>query len=144
MKESENALKTRKFLEEYSDTLDIKGSALAAGYKKQTASANGHNILKSERARRELTAIINEKACKLQVCKGYIINSYLKILDWALSLDDAGRPNDPALGLRALDSIVRQAESRPILHFLPQKDADLKENGGGIFSSIVGLNPEKI
>ena len=69
MKESENALKTRKFLEEYSDTLDIKGSALAAGYKKQTASANGHNILKSERARRELTAIINEKACKLQICK---------------------------------------------------------------------------
>ncbi len=142
MKQMENSVKIRKFLDEYSDTLDITASALAAGYKKQTASANGHNALKSERARRELMAIIDEKARKLQICKGYIVNAYLKILDWALTLDDSGRPNDPSLAIRALDSIVRQSENRSILHFLPQKES--KDEQTGIFSSIAGLNPEKI
>ena len=69
MKQMENSVKIRKFLDEYSDTLDITASALAAGYKKQTASANGHNALKSERARRELMAIIDEKPVNCRFAK---------------------------------------------------------------------------
>ena len=47
MKDTDNKLKQRKFLEEYANTLDLKASALAAGYKKQTALANVRNLFKN-------------------------------------------------------------------------------------------------
>jgi len=145
MKQAENSIKLRKFLDEYSNTLDIKASALAAGYKRQTASANGHNILKSERAQRELKELTAQKARHLQVCKGFIVDAYLKILDWALDKNENGRLNEPALALRALDGITRQIESR----FLATKDENDKEQktegkNDEILSAIGGLDPEKI
>ena len=142
MNDADNKQKQRRFLEEYSNTLDIKASALAAGYKKQTAVANVRNLLKNPKAVKELKAICDSKAAHLEICPGYIIFGYLKILDWALDLDDYGKPNDAALGLRALDGLVKQlgfsfSDSNAKE---PEKTTDMP----AIVTSIKGLDPNKI
>lgn len=139
MNDTNNKQKQRKFLDEYSKSLDIKASALAAGYKKQTALANVQNLLNNPRVVKELKALCESKAAHLEICPGYIIFGYLKILDWALSLDEYGKPNDSALGLRALDGLVKQ------LGCDIQEQSKKNENENlAIITSIKGLDPNKI
>ncbi len=142
MKDTENKQKQRKFLEEYSNTLDLKASALAAGYKKQTAVANIRNYLKNPAAENELKALCERKAGHLEICRGYIVAGYLKILDWALSLDDNGKPNDAGAALRALDGIVKQTGLE-----ISRSAANPLENtlqNPEIVTNIKGLDPNKI
>lgn len=142
MKDTENKQKQRKFLEEYSNTLDLKASALAAGYKKQTAVANVRNYLKNPAAEKELKALCERKAGHLEICRGYIVAGYLKILDWALSLDDNGKPNDAGAALRALDGIVKQTGLE-----ISRSTANPLENtlqNPEIVTNIKGLDPNKI
>lgn len=142
MKDTENKQKQRKFLEEYSNTLDLKASALAAGYKKQTAVANVRNYLKNPAAEKELKALCERKAGHLEICRGYIVAGYLKILDWALSLDDNGKPNDAGAALRALDGIVKQTGLE-----ISRSAANPLENtlqNPEIVTNIKGLDPNKI
>lgn len=142
MKDTDNKQKQRKFLEEYSNTLDLKASALTAGYKKQTAAANARNFLKNPAAEKELKALCERKAGHLEICKGYIVAGYLKILDWALSLDDNGKPNDAGAALRALDGIVKQTVPDS-----SRNTVSLLENtvqNPSIVSNIKGLDPNKI
>lgn len=142
MKDTENKQKQRKFLEEYSNTLDLKASALAAGYKKQTAVANVRNYLKNSAAEKELKALCERKAGHLEICRGYIVAGYLKILDWALSLDDNGKPNDAGAALRALDGIVKQTGLE-----ISRSAANPLENtlqNPEIVTNIKGLDPNKI
>ncbi len=142
MKDTENKQKQRKFLEEYSNTLDLKASALAAGYKKQTAVANIRNYLKNPAAEKELKALCERKAGHLEICRGYIVAGYLKILDWALSLDDNGKPNDAGAALRALDGIVKQTGLE-----ISRSAANPLENtlqNPEIVTNIKGLDPNKI
>lgn len=142
MKDTDNKQKQRKFLDEYSNTLDLKASALAAGYKKQTAHANVRNLLKNPAAEKELKAICERKAAHLEVCKGYIVFGYLKILDWALDLNDDGKPNDAAIGIRALDGIVKHLGTG-VLDENALKIENLIENPA-IVTNIKGLDPNKI
>ena len=142
MKDTDNKLKQRKFLEEYANTLDLKASALAAGYKKQTALANVRNLFKNPANEKELKAICERKAGHLEICKGYIIAGYLKILDWALDLDDNGKPNDAAIAIRALDSVVKQLGTTG----LEENKVDIQNitENPAIVTSIKGLDPNKI
>ncbi len=142
MKDTDNKLKQRKFLEEYANTLDLKASALAAGYKKQTALANVRNLFKNPANEKELKAICERKAGHLEICKGYIIAGYLKILDWALDLDDNGKPNDAAIAIRALDGVVKQLGTTG----LEENKADIQNitENPAIVTSIKGLDPNKI
>ncbi len=142
MKDTDNKLKQRKFLEEYANTLDLKASALAAGYKKQTALANVRNLFKNPANEKELKAICERKAGHLEICKGYIIAGYLKILDWALDLDDNGKPNDAAIAIRALDGVVKQLSTTG----LEENKADIQNitENPAIVTSIKGLDPNKI
>jgi len=149
-KETDSKLKQQKFLDEYSNTLDIKGSAFAAGYQKRTASANARNILRSEKTVKALKDLCERKAGHLEICKGFIINAYLKVLDWALSLDGEGRPAEPALALRALDGITKQLENRFTGNSIAGISAQ-KQSGEGtnsenkpIISEIAGLDASKI
>lgn len=145
MKESENARIQRKFLEEYSNTLDIRASARAAGYKKQTGVANALNYLTGERGKRELRALIAKKTQHLEVCKGYIILSYLQILDWALSKDDEGHITEPTLALRALDGLTKQLTNGFQTGSSSAQDTYAAEaQNPSIITSIVGLDPKKI
>ncbi len=142
MKDTDNKQKQRKFLEEYSNTLDLKGSALAAGYKKQTAAANVRNFLKNPAVEKELKALCERKAGHLEICRGYIVAGYLKILDWALSLDDNGKPNDAGAALRALDGIVKQTMPE-----FSRNNGNTFENAlqnSAIVTNIKGLDPNKI
>lgn len=111
MKDTLQADMRRKFLDEYSKTLDIKASAEAARYGKKTGLAIARNIFKNPAAIKELEAICERKAAHLEVCLGFIISGYLKVLKWALGADDGEKPNDPALALRALEGITKQLGS---------------------------------
>lgn len=145
MKETENARIQRKFLDEYAKTLDIKASAHAAGYKKQTGIANALNYLTGERGKHELKAHILRKTGHLEVTKGYIILCYLQILEWALSKDDEGNINDCPLALRALDGLTKQFTNGFIATDAATKRADEKtEINSSIVTNIAGLDLNKI
>lgn len=75
------------------------------------------------------------------MCLGYIISGYLKVLKWALSEDEGGKPNDPALALRALDGITKQLGSDFALSAgeTPKVEAELP-----IITEIKGLDTNKI
>lgn len=150
MKDQDNAQKQKKFLDEYTKTLDIKGSALAAGYKKQTAVVNALNFLNGKTGKLQLDALIEDKAAHYDVRKGFIVSKYLKILSWALSEDDYNKPNDPALALRALEGLARQLSGG----FLAQDSgintsksaicAPITDENTSIVTAIKGLDPNKI
>ncbi len=141
MKDTNTKQKQKKFLEEYSKSLDIKASALAAGYRKQTALANVQNLLNNPATIIELKALCRKKASYLEICKGFILYGYLKILDWALDTDDNGKPNDTGAALRALDGIIKQTE--PGNQPAETRSADAEENPL-IVTQIKGLDPNKI
>ncbi len=141
MKNTDTKQKQRKFLDEYSNTLDLKASALAAGYKKQTALANARNMLRNPAAIKELKALCEWKAAHLEICRGYIVLGYLKILDWALSLDENGKPNDTGAALRALDGVIKQMGEE--ISTENNKTENFLENSS-IVTSIKGLDPNKI
>ena len=61
MKETNTAQMQRKFLDEYSNTLDIRASALAARYGKRTGVAVARNMLKTEKIQKELNALCERK-----------------------------------------------------------------------------------
>ncbi len=141
MKDTTAAVMRRKFLDEYSKTLNMKASAEAARYGKKAGIAIAHNIFKNPAAIKELEALCERKAEYLEICPGYIIFGYLKVLKWALSADEGGKPNDPALALRALEGITRQLGS------------DFSGCAGGsavqegeipIITEIIGLDTNKI
>lgn len=140
MTESDSKRKQRKFLEEYVKTLDIQASMAAAGYPKRTAAMIIQNLLESPKTQRELKALCEKKAAHLEVCKGFIILNYLKLLDWAASLDDNSAPMNAALALRALEGITRQLER----DFAAQEDEPKTEENRPIIPIIKGLDPDKI
>lgn len=144
-KAEDSLIKQKKFLDEYSKTLDIKGAALAAGYSKQTGVANALSFLGGKRAKLELQALIEEKAAQFDVRKAFIVSCYLKILNWALDADDYNKPNDPPLALRALEGLTKQLGSG----FLAlENKGSCNENPEGenhlIINTIKGLDPNKI
>lgn len=141
MKETTAAQLQRKFMDEYANTLDIRASALAAGYSKRTGVAVVRNILKTPKAQKELMALCERKAEHLEVCLGYIVAGYLKVLKWALSEDESGKPNDAALALRALDGIVKQLGSE----FATTKAHPANQNAiEPVITKIEGLDTDKI
>ena len=128
MKETNTAQMQRKFLDEYSNTLDIRASALAARYGKRTGVAVARNMLKTEKIQKELNALCERKTEHLEVCLGYIIGGYLKVLKWALSL-------------RALDGITKQlgSETASKKGVTGNTEAQIP-----IITEIKGLDTEKI
>ena len=141
MKDTQQAAMRRKFLDEYSKTLDIKASAEAARYGKKTGAAIAQNIFKNPAAIKELIALCEHKTDHLEVCLGYIISGYLKVLNWALPADEGGKPNDPALALRALEGITKQLGSDFACSQAPPANPEPELP---IITEIKGLDTDKI
>ena len=132
--------KQRKFLEEYIKTLDIQRAMAAAGYPKRTAAMIVQNLLESPKTKRELKALCESKADHLEICKGFIILNYLKILDWAASLDDNSAPMNAALALKALEGITKQLEK----DFSGENESGKNTEKQPIIPVIKGLDPDKM
>jgi len=141
MKNTTAAVMRRKFLDEYSKTLDIKASAEAARYGKKTGIAIARNLFKNPAVIKELEALCERKAEHLEICPGYIIFGYLKVLKWALTADDGGKPNDPALALRALEGITRQLGT---VFSDCTGNLAVQEGEIPIITEIIGLDTNKI
>lgn len=122
----------RRFLNEYSETLNLEKSAQQAGYKSTNAKAQAAALLQKEHYCKELEKIAQQKASYLNICKAYVVKKYLELVEYA-TFQDNGLPKDPTLGLRALDGLCK---------VLPKEgsatDADT------ITTKIEGLNHDKI
>lgn len=128
----------RRFLEIYSETLDIEKAAIEAGFKKQTALASALNFIRTKKNQHALVELCNKKAEMLNICTGYIVDKYVKILKWACCQDKDGKPNDPALALRALDGLTKQ------ICALKPDEEDSAEASIPIIKSILNLDTNKI
>ena len=80
----------------------------AAKFPRRTGAALAQSMFKNPKVIKELNALCERKTEHLEVCAGFIIGGYLKVLKWALSEDEGDKPKDPALALRALDGITKQ------------------------------------
>lgn len=138
-------LQQRRFLREYSKTLDAKRAAIFAGYTAKTAAMQAKELLRKEKYARELNEIIEQKADHLEVCSGFIVKKYLQLIDWAsghsansaleAGLRDRGKPKEPTLLLRALDGLCKHLSH-----------AGLMDEGdeNSMLTKIIGLNQERI
>ncbi len=124
----------KKFLENYARTLDIAHSADLAGYKNSASYTNVKKILDDPKCKKALDKIIKKSAEKLEITKAFIVQRYLKIIDYAFFEDENGL-KDPQLALRALDGLCKQLGG--------SKYEDVKTKKS-IFDSIEGLDPNKI
>ncbi len=124
----------KKFLEHYAKTLDAEQSAHLAGYKNQTSVTNVKKILDDPKKLKQLNKIIQQNAQKLEITKGYIVQKYLKIIEYAFFEDENGL-KEPQLALRALDGLCKQLSGNRYEELRTKKS---------IFESIEGLDPDKI
>ena len=141
MKDTTAAKMQKKFIEEYSKTLDIEASLEAARYSKRTGGAIARAMFKNPKVIKELKALCEWKTEHLEVCLGYIIDGYLKVAKWALSADEEGKLNDPALALRALEGITKQLGGG-----FAQSGCDTRQLSPEIpiITEIIGLDTTKI
>ena len=124
----------KKFLEHYAKTLDAEQSAHAAGYKNKVSVTNVKKILDDPKNLKELDKIVQKNAKKLEITKAFIVQKYLRIIEYAFFEDENGL-KEPQLALRALDGLCKQLGCT--------KYAELKTNKS-IFENIEGLDPSKI
>ncbi len=141
MKDTKGAKMRRKFLDEYSKTLDIEASLDAAKFPKRTGAALAQSMFKNPKVIKELNALCERKTEHLEVCAGFIIGGYLKVLKWALSEDEGDKPKDPALALRALDGITKQLGAcfSNSTGNTPKTEPEIP-----IITEIIGLDTNKI
>ena len=124
----------KKFLEHYAKTLDAEHSARLAGYKNQNTVTNVKKILDDPKKLKQLDEIIKQNAKKLEITKAFIVQKYLKIIEYAFFEDENGL-KEPQLALRALDGLCKQ--------LCGNKYEELKTKKS-IFENIEGLDPDKI
>ncbi len=124
----------KKFLENYAKTLDPEQSAQLAGYKTKTSVTNVKKILDDPEKIKQLNKIIRHNAKKLQITKAFIVQKYLKIIEYAFFEDENGL-KEPQLGLRALDGLCKQLGENRYEELKTKKT---------IFENIEGLDPNKI
>ncbi len=124
----------KKFLENYAKTLDAEHSAQLAGYKNKNSVTNVKKILDDPKKLKQLNTIIMQSAKKLEITKAFIVQKYLKIIEYAFFEDENGL-KEPQLALRALDGLCKQLNCG--------KYEELKTKKS-IFESIEGLDPDKI
>ena len=124
----------KKFLENYARTLHAEHSAHLAGYKNKISVTNVKKILDDPKKISMLNKIIKQSADKLEITKAFIVQKYLKIIEYAFFEDENGL-KEPQLALRALDGLCKQLSC--------PKYEDLKSKKS-IFESIEGLDPNKI
>ena len=124
----------KKFLEHYARTLDAEHSARLAGYKNQISVTNVKKILDDPKKIGMLNKIIKQNADKLEITKAFIVQKYLKIIEYAFFEDENGL-KEPQLALRALDGLCKQLGG--------VKCEDIK-NKKSIFENIEGLDTDKI
>ena len=124
----------KKFLENYARTLDIAHSAALAGYKNSTSFTNVKKILDDPKCIKALDEIIKKSAEKLEITKAFVVQKYLKIIEYAFFEDENGL-KEPQLALRALDGLCKQLGGNTYEEIKTKKS---------IFESIEGLDPDKI
>lgn len=124
----------KKFLEHYARTLDAEHSARLVGYKNQISVTNVKKILDDPKKIGMLNKIIKQNADKLEITKAFIVQKYLKIIEYAFFEDENGL-KEPQLALRALDGLCKQLGGA--------KCEDIKSKKS-IFENIEGLDPDKI
>lgn len=124
----------KKFLQNYAKTLDSRHSAKLAGYKSETSVSNVLKMLDNPQKLEYFNRIITKSARKLDITKAFIVQKYLKIIEYAFFEDENGI-KEPQLALRALDGLCKQLGDN--------KYEELK-NEKSIFESIDGLDPNKI
>ncbi len=124
----------KKFLENYAKTLDAEQSARLAGYKNKASVTNVKKILDDPKKIKQLNEIIKQSIKKLEITKAFIVQKYLKIIEYAFFEDENGL-KEPQLALRALDGLCKQLGGN--------KYEELKTKKS-IFENIEGLDPDKI
>ncbi len=124
----------KKFLENYARTLDAEHSAHLAGYKNKNSVTNVKKILDDPKKINFLNKIIKQSAQKLEITKAFVVQKYLKIIEYAFFEDENGL-KEPQLALRALDGLCKQLGGN--------RHEELK-NKKSIFENIEGLDPDKI
>lgn len=124
----------KKFLENYARTLDFSQSAKLAGYKSSSSLQSVKKILDNPKNLAALNEIINKSAHRLDITKAFIVQKYLKIIEYAFFEDENGI-KDPTLALRAIDGLCKQLGANKI--------EDVK-SAKSIFSNIEGLDTDKI
>ena len=124
----------KKFLENYAKTLDCTLSAQLAGYKNQASVTNVKKILDNPKCLNILDEIIKKSVKKLEITKAFVVQKYLKIIEYAFFEDENGL-REPQLALRALDGLCKQLGTNKYEEIKTKKS---------IFESIEGLDPDKI
>lgn len=127
-------IKQKKFLINYANTLNAEFSAKAAGYKTPASISLAAKMLNEPKKIKLLNEIIKKNVEKLEITKAFVVQKYLKIIEYAFFEDENGI-KEPQLALRALDGLCKQLGDI--------KFEDLKERKS-VFENIEGLDASKI
>ncbi len=100
-----------KFLSKYAQTLDLELSATDAGYNSAGAKTQAKRLLLREKFLTALDEIIEEKARRYEISKGYVVKKIYEVINYATVKNESGKAQmDGALAIRAIDLLSKLLE----------------------------------